>query len=145
VALSAASWRIDPAVAKDWKDLAPERRAEKVSSWRELNRVPRWVQVGQADNLLTLDLDNPLLIDALVAEVNRPGRPRVSELMPQPGDLCLRSPEGRHTNGRKEAHRSTKLGLDKVVIRSLTDPQLGSAAGGTVCCSHSPSWHRTTN
>lgn len=98
VILAPASWWIDPADALLWAKCAPPERAEKIRSWRAERAVPRWIQVGQFDNLLSLDLEDPACVDALLDEIRRAKVYRVSEMIPAPDDLCVTSPEGHHVH-----------------------------------------------
>ena len=98
VVLSPASWRIDTATIAAWLSLAAEERQREIGAWRACEGIPRWVQVGQGDNLLSLDLDNPWCVDALADDLRRSRTDRVSELIPAPEHFWLHSPEGRHAH-----------------------------------------------
>ena len=98
VVLSPASWRIDPATFSAWANMTPAQRSRLIGALREDRGIPRWIQVGYLDNLLSLDLDNPLCADALVDELKRSQSDRVRELLPSPADICFRSPEGKHVH-----------------------------------------------
>lgn len=98
VVLAPASWRIDPAAAIAWTRCLPPARPTAVQAWRAKWKIPRWIQVGQFDNLLSLDLENDACIDALLDEVNRAKTYRVREMLPAPDELCASSPEGRHVH-----------------------------------------------
>jgi lantibiotic biosynthesis protein len=98
VVLSPASWRIDKATIAAWLSLTTEERQREIGAWRARLGIPRWVQVGQHDNLLSLDLDNPWCVDALADDLRRSHTDRVSELIPAPDHFGLHSPEGRHAH-----------------------------------------------
>jgi thiopeptide-type bacteriocin biosynthesis protein len=98
VVLSAASWRVDKSTATAWRALDGDQRRQQIAAWRDCEGVPRWVQVGQFDHLLTLDLDSALCIDVLIEELARGAARRVTELTPPPHRYCVRSPEGRHAS-----------------------------------------------
>jgi len=98
VVLSPASWRIDEPTLAAWLSLAAEERQREIGAWRTREGIPRWIQVGQGDNLLSLDLDNPWCVDALAEDLHRSRTDRVSELIPAPDDFWLHSPEGRHAH-----------------------------------------------
>jgi len=98
VVLSPASWRIDKATIAAWLGLTTEERQREIGAWRAREGIPRWVQVGQGDNLLSLDLGNPWCVDALADDLHRSHTDRVSELIPAPEDFWLHSPEGRHAH-----------------------------------------------
>jgi len=98
VVVSPASWRIDKPTIAAWLSLATEQRQREIVAWRAREGVPRWVQVGQGDNLLSLDLDNFWCVDTLADNLHRNHTDRVYELFPAPDDFWLRSPEGRHAH-----------------------------------------------
>jgi thiopeptide-type bacteriocin biosynthesis protein len=98
VVLSPASWRIDKPTVTAWLSLSTEKRQQEINAWRARAGIPRWVQVGPGDNLLSLDLDNPWCVDALADDLHRSHTDRVSELIPAPHDFLLHSPEGRHAH-----------------------------------------------
>jgi len=98
VVLSPASWRIDTATIAAWLGLTTEERQREIGAWRAREGIPRWVQVGQGDNLLSLDLGNPWCVDALADDLHRSRTDRVSELIPAPDHFWLHSPEGRHAH-----------------------------------------------
>ncbi len=98
VVLSAASWRIEQPTIAAWLNLTTEERQREIGAWRAREDIPRWVQVGQGDNLLSLDLDNPWCVDALADDLRRSQMDRVSELIPAPDNFWLQSPEGRHAH-----------------------------------------------
>jgi thiopeptide-type bacteriocin biosynthesis protein len=96
VVLAPASWRIDPASAVAWKKCSQQERHSGIQAWRAKWRVPRWIQIGHGDNLLSLNLEDSLCIEALLEEVERAKSYRVRELIPAPGELCVTSEEGHH-------------------------------------------------
>jgi thiopeptide-type bacteriocin biosynthesis protein len=98
VVLSPASWRIDKATIAVWQSLTTGERQREIGAWRAREGIPRWVQVGQGDNLLSLDLGNPWCVDALADDLYRSRTDRVSELIPAPDNFSLHSPEGRHAH-----------------------------------------------
>ncbi|HEY8924695.1 MAG TPA: thiopeptide-type bacteriocin biosynthesis protein, partial [Polyangia bacterium] len=69
-----ASWR----VPDDVSDGTPSPRS--IRAWRRARRIPRFVQVGQEDELLPVDLDGPTARDDLR------GAARVHEIWPPLGD-----------------------------------------------------------
>jgi lantibiotic biosynthesis protein len=98
VVLSPASWRIDKPTIAVWQSLTTGERQREIGAWRAREGIPRWVQVGQGDNLLSLDLGNPWCVDALADDLHRSRTDRVSELIPAPDNFSLHSPEGRHAH-----------------------------------------------
>jgi lantibiotic biosynthesis protein len=98
VVLAPASWRVDPAAALAWTKCPQRERHQGIQAWRSKWRIPRWIQIGHHDNLLSLDLEDSTCVDTLLDEVNRAKPCRVRELIPAPGDLCVKSPEGHHVH-----------------------------------------------
>src|SRR6185295_11073140 len=68
--------------------------ATVIAALRERLKLPRWIVIGDGDNELPVDLDNELMVDSAAHLLK--GRPNatVFELLPQPDELALRSPEG---------------------------------------------------
>ena len=97
VVLSPASWRIDKATIAAWLGLTTEERQREIGAWRAREGIPRWVQVGQGDNLLSLDLGNPWCVDALADDLHRSRTDRVSELIPAPEQNPRPAPPSRTT------------------------------------------------
>ncbi len=65
-----------------------------LAALRERLELPRWIVIGDGDNELPVDLDNELMVDSAAHLLK--GRPNATiyELLPQPDELALRSPEG---------------------------------------------------
>lgn len=72
--IAPASWRLPPEV------VAGGRGA--LARWRRTARVPRFVQVGEGDQLLAVDLTAPEALVDLGAAVDRPGAGRIFEIWP---------------------------------------------------------------
>ena len=83
--LALARWRISAGALPD---------PATVAQWREERGLPRFVAVARGDTTLPVDLDNPLCVDVLVAEVRHGGV--IEEVWPEPARLCLTGPEGRY-------------------------------------------------
>lgn len=85
--LAEAMWRIEPAEAKRIRDkTSVHARLSASVEWRERRRIPRFVQVSEWDNRLTIDLENPLSLDVLLDIAHR--RPtQIIELLPLPSQL----------------------------------------------------------
>jgi len=98
VVLCPALWRIDRALTSELAQLPTARRQSAVESLRVQRGIPRWIQVGDLDNWLSFDLDNPLCVDALIDELGRSRLEHVRELVPQPDEFCLRGPKGHHAH-----------------------------------------------
>jgi thiopeptide-type bacteriocin biosynthesis protein len=61
---------------------------------RERLGLPRWVAVADGDNVLPIDLDSELLVDALLQLVKSREGVELVEVFPPPDELCARGPEG---------------------------------------------------
>ncbi len=55
-----------PPSCASWPDRPGPRRFRQVQEWRGRRRLPRWIELVEADQLLPIDLDNPLLVDTFV-------------------------------------------------------------------------------
>lgn len=105
--LALARWRVP---VSELETLAATRGAgggghgeRAVRAWRSERRLPRRVVLDDPDGEWVVDLDHPLVVDALLARAVEmhgggatPGR-RVllTELFPGPDELCVRGPGGR--------------------------------------------------
>lgn len=78
--------------------LAKQQRARRFIAMQEIRvkrGLPRWVIFRQSDQALTVDLDNPLSVDAFVPLLRTASEAMLSELSPSPDRLCVTSMEGR--------------------------------------------------
>ncbi|MBP0935372.1 lantibiotic dehydratase [Streptomyces sp. KCTC 0041BP] len=108
VVVRAAEWNLYPAGAQ----AAPAaggpvpvpRSADEVARWRRDWGVPRYVYLADDDNRLLLDLDHPLCVDELLAELgggagsgsgSGSGRVTLHEALPGPDSAWLRDGSGR--------------------------------------------------
>jgi thiopeptide-type bacteriocin biosynthesis protein len=91
--LSPARWRLSPAQLEPLGKLDDDARFVAVQALRHALRLPRWVLVGDGDQLLPVDLDNVLLVDTFVQLVKGRREVVLTEL---PGADCqlARGPEG---------------------------------------------------
>ncbi|MFN8586173.1 MAG: lantibiotic dehydratase [Candidatus Eisenbacteria bacterium] len=68
----------------------------EVQRWRAERALPRFVGLSYADNVLPVDLDQPLSVDAFLSELV-PGAPfTLEELFPGAPPDAVSAPEGRH-------------------------------------------------
>lgn len=74
----------------------PERsgRFLAVQELRRRRALPRWVVLHEGDNLLPVDLDNALSVDAFVHVLKRSEQAILAEMYPAPDKLCVSGPEG---------------------------------------------------
>jgi lantibiotic biosynthesis protein len=70
------------------------RTAAVIARLREQLRLPRWIVIADGDNELAVDLDNELMVDSAAHLLKGRKGAVIQELLPGPGDLCARGPEG---------------------------------------------------
>lgn len=78
VVLRAAQWTINEPTVKRWKKAPLDERVALVAQWRAEQRWPRVLTYADGDNVMLVDLENPLLVDNLVELLPEDGG-RVSE------------------------------------------------------------------
>jgi thiopeptide-type bacteriocin biosynthesis protein len=61
---------------------------------RRRHRLPRWVMIGDSDQMLPIDLENPLAVDTMVHLFNRGMPGHLSGMFLSPDRLCVSGPEG---------------------------------------------------
>ena len=94
VVLASARWRL---TANELKNISPKDRYKSYRQMQELRRarkIPRWVLLQEADNLLPVDLNNPLCVDSLIHVLKRTPDAILQEMYPLPDELCVTGPEG---------------------------------------------------
>lgn len=98
VILALAQWRLATADCRELLAATPFDRAGAVACLRERWGLPRVVGVVNGDNVLAIDLDNPVAVEALVHEL-APGKAlRLTELALQAQDLCIGQDDRRFTH-----------------------------------------------
>jgi lantibiotic biosynthesis protein len=78
--LAPASWNIPPELAAAARRDDLNRWRGAVAAWRAVSGVPNWVQCGQDDQRLPLNLDDPVHVDLLRRICRRTPAGTVSEL-----------------------------------------------------------------
>jgi thiopeptide-type bacteriocin biosynthesis protein len=73
-------------------------RFRQVREWQRRRQLPRYVGLTDGDNVLPVDLENCLSIDAFVAAVARRSNLTVQEMLPGPDSLACAGPEGGFCN-----------------------------------------------
>lgn len=93
--LSLASWRVykEELAALGGRKGADRFRA--VQKWRVERKLPRYVALADADNVLPVDLDNALSVESFVQLVKERQEATLREVFPGPDQLCAYGPEGR--------------------------------------------------
>jgi len=94
VVLACAQWRISSAESKSISDSDRYAAFQKVKKMQRERGLPRWVVLAQGDNVLPVDLDNPLSVDSLLHLLNRSPEAVLVEMYPQHKHQCATGPEG---------------------------------------------------
>ncbi len=87
-----ATWSLGRERLRAFVAASGARQYAALRALREELALPRWVSVGKADNLLALDLENPLCIETFAHLAKDQERVRVLEAEPASG--LVRGPEG---------------------------------------------------
>jgi thiopeptide-type bacteriocin biosynthesis protein len=122
--VSLAQWRIS---ADEIQKLAKTGTAKRFLAIQELRRrrgLPRWVALVDYDNVLPMDLDNILCVDAcLHAAARNPESTVLREMYPGLDQLCVRSPEGRFVHELSVPfvrRREAKAEAPTVAVKTLS-------------------------
>ena len=94
--LARAQWAVPGAELRALDQRDPPSRWTAIQAWRARRRLPRWVCLVDGDNVLPVDLDNVVSIDAFVRTVRRRDQVLLEELFPGPDELVAASPHGHH-------------------------------------------------
>lgn len=116
--LSLARWNIPKDELKKLGEKKDVERFRAVREWRKERDLPRYVLLTDGDNMLPLDLQNPLCVDSFVTLVRERGGIILTEQFPNPDELCVYSPEGAFvhelivpfvkTDGETRRHRDSE-------------------------------------
>src|SRR6185503_1574212 len=98
VVLREASWTLRKAELDPVTSATGAARLQAMHRLRAAARLPRWVCVEDADNVLPIDLDNVLAVDSFAQLVKTRGALTLSELWPAPSELVVDGPDGRYAN-----------------------------------------------
>lgn len=90
-----ATWHLTANEIETLGNSTGSRRFLAMQELRRRRKLPRWVIFPEVDNNLTVDLDNPLSVDALIHVLKRSRQALLVEMYPPPESLCVTSPEGR--------------------------------------------------
>ncbi|MEM8934149.1 MAG: lantibiotic dehydratase, partial [Acidobacteriota bacterium] len=94
--LSRARWRIEVEEQQRLGRRTGAARYRGVRRWRDDRRLPRFVVQEEGDHRLSVDLDNPLVVDHWIERCLRQERAVVlTEMFPPPDRLAVDSAEGR--------------------------------------------------
>jgi thiopeptide-type bacteriocin biosynthesis protein len=92
--LARACWQADSAELRELARPTGPRRFRQVQEWRHRRGLPRWIELAEGDQLLPVDLDNPLLVDTFVELVKGRDGAVLVEMFPSPDELWVSGPEG---------------------------------------------------
>jgi thiopeptide-type bacteriocin biosynthesis protein len=95
IVLSLARWRAGRLELRRLGEARGVARVEAVRAWRAARRMPRWVALADADNLLPIDLENVLCIESFVHLVKGRDEATFLELVPGADEHGAHGPEGR--------------------------------------------------
>ena len=98
VVLEPARWTLR---APELAALIKARGAARFRAALELRQragLPRWISLGDGDQLLALDLDNVLCVDTFAELARERAELTIQELYPLPDGCCVRGAEGRFTH-----------------------------------------------
>jgi thiopeptide-type bacteriocin biosynthesis protein len=93
--LDLARWRLDAHELAMLARASGDALFDAVQALRAQRGLPRRVALVEADNLLPVDLDNVLSIEAFAQLVKERREAELMEVFPEPGALCVHGPEGR--------------------------------------------------
>jgi thiopeptide-type bacteriocin biosynthesis protein len=94
VILSLATWRLDEDELKRVTDAEGEARLETVLALRSLRAIPRYVGYTEGDNVLPVDLENPIAVDAFVAATSGKRAALLTELLIGDDECVASGPDG---------------------------------------------------
>lgn len=98
VVLSCRQWRLSKKEIDTLQGRDRFRNYILVQALRQARGFPRRIVLAEGDNTLTVDLDNPLSVDAFVHVMNRKDGAIIREMFPPPDQFCARGPEGRFSH-----------------------------------------------
>jgi lantibiotic biosynthesis protein len=93
--LSPQTWNVDKDELRGFGDKTPQGRFRAAAKLRETRGIPRWVGLQDGDNILPVDFDNSLSIDAFAAITKTRESARLVELFVESDDLVARGEGGR--------------------------------------------------
>jgi lantibiotic biosynthesis protein len=121
--LSAAQWRLAGSEIAKLGEYEGFRRFVAVNELRHQYGWPRWMVLEDSDQSLTVDMDNPLSVDAFVHVLKRESHAVLREMLPSPEDLCVRGPEGHYCHELCIPFvRSQAVAAQRAIETTLTAP-----------------------
>ncbi len=98
VLLSLARWRLSKQELESLGRTSDAALMRAMRLWRTQRKLPRMVRLADADNALTVDLDNVLSVESFVQLVRRRDVAILEEVFPADDELCVHGPEGTFTH-----------------------------------------------
>ncbi|MEZ4648032.1 MAG: lantibiotic dehydratase [Candidatus Eisenbacteria bacterium] len=98
VVLARAMWNIPKREVEELRGEIGHAAFLAAQRWRQKRGLPRWVGLVDQDNVLSIDLDHPLSVAALLHELRTREQAVLHELFPDARTDVIEGPEGRHTN-----------------------------------------------
>ena len=95
IVLSRARWRLAAPEFRPIAEASGAARYELAQQFRATHRMPRYVLLTDGDNELLVDFDNALMLDAVFDVLRKREEIVLTELYPEPAELCASGPEGR--------------------------------------------------
>lgn len=92
--LSLARWSIPKDELKKLGEKKDAERFRAVQEWCVERNLPRYILLTDGDNMLPLDLENPLCVDSFITLVRERSGVTLTEQYPNPDELCAHGPEG---------------------------------------------------
>jgi thiopeptide-type bacteriocin biosynthesis protein len=96
--LSCAQWRLSKEEIAPLTNLDRYEMFTHIQHIRRIRDLPRWVEMSEGDNLLPVDLDNPLSVDAFAHVAKRNSGATLYEQFPGSSGVCVTGPEGHYTH-----------------------------------------------
>lgn len=121
--LSLARWNVSKEELKKLGDKKDAERFRAVQEWSKERKLPRYVLLTDGDNMLPLDLHNPLCVDSFVTLVRERSGVTLTEQYPNPDELCAYSPEGAFVHELiipfvKSQNEQHQISIDAVVTNN---------------------------
>lgn len=96
--LSPARWLLREDDLKPLRAKDRDQQARVIATLREAKRWPRWISIGEGDQRIAIDLENPIAVDLLVHEIQEKTSFPVEEFLPGLLPRLVRGPGGTHVS-----------------------------------------------
>lgn len=126
--LSCARWRLTSIELNTLRDRSRRECFESIQELRQRRGLPRWVVLVENDNLLPIDLQNALCVDALVHVLKRVNEAVLQEIYPRPDQLCVSSVEGRFYHELIVPFVRRQLAPEREEPPRVSAPNLGTSS-----------------